>query len=95
MFTITNCCVFYMIFRNNSGELVEINKYNYSNDTIYYEKVMKLQEEFTKCIKEEKNMNKSSNKNSIIKELFSDDIKKPFSGMQQISKICKFINIEH
>jgi len=38
-----------MIFRNSNGDLVEINKYDYPNDQIYYEKVMKLQEEFTKC----------------------------------------------
>jgi len=81
-----------MIFRNSKGELIEINKYDYPNDQIYYEKVMKLQEEFTKCSKEVKNLNKLNNKNSIIKEIFHDSIVSP-SDTQQISKICKFINI--
>lgn len=31
-----------MIFRTNKGELIEIKKYNYSNDKLYYEKVMKI-----------------------------------------------------
>jgi hypothetical protein len=31
-----------MIFRNSNGHLIEINKYDYPNDEIYYEKVMKL-----------------------------------------------------
>jgi hypothetical protein len=81
-----------MIFRNSKGELIEINKYDYSNDMIYYEKIMKLQEEFTKCSKEDKTMNKSNNKNSIVKKLFHETINTN-SGTQQISKICKFINI--
>jgi hypothetical protein len=45
-----------MIFRNSNGNLVEINKYDYPNDQIYYEKVMKLYEEFTKYNHHDKNI---------------------------------------
>lgn len=84
-----------MIFRNKSGKLIEINKYEYSNDMIYYEKMMNLQKEFTKCIREEENINKSYSKNLIIKGLFYDNKKIPFSQPQKFSKICKFINIDY
>ena len=81
-----------MIFRNSKGELIEINKYDYMNDMIYYEKIMKLQEEFTKCSTNDKNINKSNTKNLIIKDLFHENTNNSF-GSQQIGKICKFINI--
>jgi hypothetical protein len=31
-----------MLFRINTGELIEINKYNFSNDKLYYQKIMDL-----------------------------------------------------
>jgi hypothetical protein len=31
-----------MLFRTNKGILIEIKKYNYSNDKIYYEKIMEI-----------------------------------------------------
>jgi hypothetical protein len=71
-----------MIFRNSKGQLVEINKYDYSNDMIYYEKIMNIQKEIAKC---------NSSKNSIVKNIFSDNTNS--STSQQISKICKFINL--
>ena len=30
-----------MLFRTSEGELVEIKKYDFSNDKIYYEKIIK------------------------------------------------------
>ena len=30
-----------MLFRTSEGELVEIKKYDFSNDKIYYEKILK------------------------------------------------------
>jgi hypothetical protein len=78
-----------MIFRNSNGDLIEINKYDYPNDQIYYEKVMKLQEEFTKC-----NFNKKNgDKKLIIKDLFHDNISN-ISSSNQLNKICTFINIK-
>lgn len=69
-----------MIFRNSNGHLVEINKYDYPNDQIYYEKVMKLQEEFTKC------------KRLTLKKLLFPNARN-VSTSQQVSRICKFINV--
>lgn len=31
-----------MIFRTKKGHLIEIKKYNYPNDKIYYEKIMEI-----------------------------------------------------
>jgi hypothetical protein len=31
-----------MLFRTNKGELVEIKKYNFTNDKLYYEKIMEI-----------------------------------------------------
>jgi hypothetical protein len=69
-----------MIFRNSKGELIEINKYDYPNDTIYYEKVMKLQEEFTKC------------KKLTTKNLFHHNTSNNYSESYQISIICQYVN---
>jgi hypothetical protein len=78
-----------MIFRNSNGHLVEINKYDYPNDQIYYEKVMKLQEEFTKY---DYNKIKNSDKKLINKDLFHNNTVN-ISSSNQVNKICKFINI--
>jgi hypothetical protein len=37
-----------MIIRNSNGELIQINKYDFPTDTIYYEKIMHIKKEFTK-----------------------------------------------
>jgi hypothetical protein len=76
-----------MIFRNSKGELIEINKYEYSNDMIYYEKIMNIQKEIAKCNNEIKN----NSKNSIVKNIFNDNTNLPTS--EQINKICKFIKL--
>ena len=31
-----------MLFRTNTGELIEIKKYNCSNDKLYYQKIMEI-----------------------------------------------------
>jgi hypothetical protein len=31
-----------MLFRTSEGKLVEIRKYNYKNDKLYYEKIMDI-----------------------------------------------------
>lgn len=77
-----------MIFRNSNGDLIDINKYDYSNDQIYYEKIMKLQEDFTKYNHHDKNMTK----NLVIKNIFYDNTNN-ISGSNQVNKICKFLNI--
>ena len=35
-----------MLFRTNKGELVEIKKYNFPNDKLYYQKIMELKKRF-------------------------------------------------
>lgn len=35
-----------MIFRTANGELVEINRYNYKNDKLYYEKILEIKKQF-------------------------------------------------
>jgi hypothetical protein len=31
-----------MLFRSNTGELIEIKKYDFSNDNLYYKKIMEI-----------------------------------------------------
>jgi hypothetical protein len=40
-----------MIFRNNNGELVELNKYDFKNDLLFYKKIMEMKRSFTKLNK--------------------------------------------
>lgn len=53
-----------MLFRTNKGELIEIKKYDYPNDNLYYQKIMDIK----KCQKEnnfaklEKTFNDKNNK---------------------------------
>ena len=44
-----------MLFRTNTGELIEIKKYNCSNDKLYYKKIMEVKQSFSKSfLKSEK-----------------------------------------
>ena len=40
-----------MLFRNNKGDLIEIKKYNFTNDKLYYQKIMEIKQLFTKSTK--------------------------------------------
>jgi hypothetical protein len=31
-----------MLFRTHNGDLIELKKYNFSNDKLYYEKIMEI-----------------------------------------------------
>lgn len=35
-----------MLFRTNKGELVEVKKYNFPNDKLYYQRIMELKKRF-------------------------------------------------
>ena len=35
-----------MLFRTVNGELVQINRYNFKNDKMYYEKIMEIKKQF-------------------------------------------------
>ena len=37
-----------MLFRTSTGDLIEINKYDYKNDKLYYEKIVEIKKAFVK-----------------------------------------------
>ena len=37
-----------MLFRTNNGELIEIKKYTYPHDKLYYKKIMEIKQAFSK-----------------------------------------------
>lgn len=47
-----------MLFRTNTGELIEINKYDFTNDKLYYKKLLELK---TSSPKLEKTFNHKNN----------------------------------
>jgi len=40
-----------MLFRTNKGELIEIKKYDFTNDKLYYEKLMSIKKKSSKLEK--------------------------------------------
>ena len=40
-----------MLFRDSNGNLVELNRYDFKNDKLYYQKIMELKGQFTKLTK--------------------------------------------
>ena len=55
-----------MLIRNINGELITINKYSFTCDTIYYEKIMNIKKEFTKSNVNSINTKKYSKTKDII-----------------------------
>uniref|UniRef100_A0A6C0EVX3 Uncharacterized protein n=1 Tax=viral metagenome TaxID=1070528 RepID=A0A6C0EVX3_9ZZZZ len=55
-----------MLFRTVTGELIEINRYNFKNDTLYYEKIVEIKKDFTKIdfTKLDKTLNNKDRKQS-------------------------------
>lgn len=41
-----------MLFRTNQGNLIEIKKYDYPNDKIYYEKIINIKKPIVSISKE-------------------------------------------
>jgi hypothetical protein len=41
-----------MLFRTNKGTLIEINKYNYPNDKVFYQKIMNIKKPIISLLKE-------------------------------------------
>ena len=37
-----------MLFRTSTGELIEIKKYDFSNDKLYYAKIMEIKKKLSK-----------------------------------------------
>jgi hypothetical protein len=51
-----------MLFRTNNGELIEIKRYNYPNDKLYYKKIMEVKQSLAKSfLKSEKTFNNKNN----------------------------------
>lgn len=51
-----------MLFRTNTGELIEIKRYAYPNDKLYYKKLMDIKQPFSKSIlKSEKTFDNKNN----------------------------------
>ena len=76
-----------MIIRNANGELLKINKYDYPNDMIYYEKIMNMKKEVTK--------EDQTRKNEITKTstfFLPKKVDKNISSSMQ--SICDFVNIK-
>jgi len=46
-----------MLFRIITGQIIEINKYDFKNDKLYYLKIMDLKKSFTKLEKTFQNKN--------------------------------------
>jgi hypothetical protein len=40
-----------MLFRTNNGKLIEIKKYNFVNDKLYYEKILEIKKSLPKLEK--------------------------------------------
>jgi hypothetical protein len=76
-----------MLIRDINGKLIAMNKYDYANDMIYYEKIMNIKKKFSKDCEFENNI--SNNTTHFFSPKKSE--KKPSCSLQSI---CKFINIE-
>jgi hypothetical protein len=42
-----------MLFRDISGNLIELNRYDFINDKLYYQKIVEIKKQFTKSNKKE------------------------------------------
>jgi len=58
-----------MLFRDSNGNLVELNRYDFKNDKLYYQKIMEIKQLFTKS-------NKNQNYSDYVIQLSTKDEKK-------------------
>ena len=42
-----------MLFRDSNGNLIELNRYDFKNDKLYYQKIIEIKQLFTKLNKSE------------------------------------------
>ena len=54
-----------MLFRDINGNLIELNRYDFKNDKLYYQKIMEIKKQFTKSNKNEQ----SNYSNYVINQL--------------------------
>lgn len=55
-----------MLFRDINGNLIELNRYDFKNDKLYYQKIMEIKYNFTKS-----NKNDYSNYSTYIIQLLT------------------------
>jgi hypothetical protein len=58
-----------MLFRDSNGNLVELNRYDFKNDKLYYQKIMEIKQLFTKS-------NKNQNYSNYVIQLSTKSEKK-------------------
>jgi len=57
-----------MLFRDSNGNLIELNRYDFKNDKVYYQKIMEIKKQFTKSTKLE-----YSNYSNYVIQLLTKD----------------------
>ena len=62
-----------MLFRSINGELIEINKYDFKNDKLYYQKIMEIKKQFTKINNNHELNHYTNYSNYLIQLLKSGD----------------------
>jgi hypothetical protein len=55
-----------MLFRDINGNLIELNRYDFKNDKLYYQKIMEIKKQFTKS-----NKNEQSNYSNYVIQLLT------------------------
>jgi hypothetical protein len=58
-----------MLFRTADGKLVEINRYDFKNDKLYYQKIMEIKKQFTKSNKNEQTNYSNYVINQLLKKV--------------------------
>ena len=57
-----------MLFRDINGNLIELNRYDFKNDKLYYQKIMEIKRQFTKSNKNEQSNYSNYVINNTLKE---------------------------
>jgi hypothetical protein len=55
-----------MLFRDINGNLIELNRYDFKNDKLYYQKIMEIKKQFTKSTE----LKDSNYSKYVINQLF-------------------------
>ena len=61
-----------MLFRDINGNLIELNRYDFKNDKLYYQKIMEIKKQFTKSNKNEQSNYSNYVINQLLKETFNN-----------------------
>ena len=58
-----------MLFRDVNGNLIELNRYEFKNDKLYYQKIMEIKKQFTKSNKNEQTNYSNYVINQLLKKV--------------------------